>query len=115
MAFPPTPVASAQFGYTSGADLTPAVQPGTWRWPQTTSMRAVFGSVDAGNEPSGSDFTADILVDGAPVATVTILDGDQDGITVVSPAVQVPSGSLIQLEITDDGGATGPVTLGWLG
>lgn len=109
MGFPAATARPSMFGYQTTDDLTPAVQPGEWPDTRGRTITGVWGFVTAA--PAGSDFTADVLVEGTPVATITIPDGDQEVIASISP-VAVAVGERISFEITDDAGATGPADLG---
>lgn len=113
MAFP-APPSVQQFGYTVPASsLAVAVLPGSWEWANASVMAQVFAAFDAGTGPSGASFIAKIRQNGTRIATITVVSGQVESLTSLSPRVRLAAGDLITFEITQTGSAAGPVTLGF--
>jgi hypothetical protein len=111
----PQTVDAKQFGYTL-TTVAVAVAPGTWLWtPIRSRIALAFASFDAGNGPSGSDFDGRWLQNGSPAFTFSVTDGDDSDITTIGfPTPFFLQGDLIQVEVTADGGSTGPVEMGFV-
>lgn len=112
MGFPPISIPGVyEVSYTTVADLTDPT-PGTRRLNVTGNVDYVFGSVDAGSEPSGTPLTGVIEINGTPLTTLSIPAGQQKGKVAVSPVVPVADGDLMTIGAITASGAGGPLNLG---